>query len=139
MVGRVTVFGTSALALLLGSLYVSGFFGPTEADVGGWGTYCILAGVCAFVAGLIRSKRPVLLLIEGLGFGALAVAQIIPIPLWFLFHGEMISDGTPPTPFRAHWAWSLPHILLLWWAGRVSLRAWRVLFDWDAKQESQRP
>jgi hypothetical protein len=41
------------------------------------------------------------------------VLQILPIALWWQFHRQGISDGTPPSAFVAHWGFSAPHIALL--------------------------
>jgi hypothetical protein len=38
---------------------------------------------------------------------------VLPVLLWFSFHGTGISDGTPTSAFVAHWATSLPHLALL--------------------------
>ncbi|HYF94963.1 MAG TPA: hypothetical protein VD969_22335 [Symbiobacteriaceae bacterium] len=122
---RVPLLGTGVLSILIGSLYAFRAFGPTEAEVAQWGGFCMLAGLCALAAATPRSYPATLRLTGAIGFGVLAAAQILPILLWFIFHGMSISDPTPPSPFTAHWAWALPHALLFLGAAASAVRLWR--------------
>jgi len=90
-----------------------------------WGWLALLGGMLVLVLVVSSQKgrgtgwAAVGLLIS-LGF--MFLLQLPPIGLWFLFHGQVISDG--PVGPVGHWAWSLPHIvvaaasaaaLYLWW------------------------
>jgi len=100
---------------LLGLLYVLHAFGPTEAEVVTWGMVSICLGlVLALLSAMAvpGNKASVRWLLLS-GYTAAAVLQVIPILLWFLFHGSGISDGTPPSVFVAHWGYAIPHLVLL--------------------------
>ena len=106
---------TGALgSILLGLPYLLGAFGPTEAEVAMWGlvSLCLGAVLVLLSVGIggsdIRMARTIL----ALGYVVLALLQVLPTLLWFLFHGSGISDGTPPSAFVAHWAYSMPHFAL---------------------------
>lgn len=114
---RVLGVATSALSILAGGLYTFRAFGPTESEVVLWGQFSLLGGALAWLAGLPRFSSPQWRLPAMIGFGTLAAAQLPPIALWFLFHGRSIGDGTPPSWFTAHWAFALPHALLLLTSG----------------------
>ncbi len=49
--------------------------------------------------------------ILGVGYALVALLQVPPIILWFVFHGSGIADG--PSPFAAHWGYTIPHLTLL--------------------------
>ena len=63
--------------------------------------------------GAWRSHSRIIQGVAGLGWGIVALLQVPPVLLWFAFHGSGISDGTPPSTFVAHWAYSIPHLALL--------------------------
>lgn len=95
------------LSIIVGLTYAKGLYGPTESEVAFWGYMSIIMGI---VTALIRNR----IIILSLMICILNIAmQILPISLWFSFHGRGISDGTPPSDFIAHWGFSLPHILIL--------------------------
>ena len=96
-------------------MYVLHAFGPTEAEVVLWGRVSIYLGlaVVPLTVGAWRSHSRIIKGVAGLGWGIVALLQVPPILLWFAFHGSGISDGTPPSTFVAHWAFSLPHLALL--------------------------
>lgn len=120
-------------AAMLGLLYVNHAFGPTEAEVASWGQIAFYSGLAITLLSLIVRRagrgtttdpaaaagpsvgdgvvnllRPLL----ALAASALALLQIPPAILWFLFHNSGISDGSPPSAFVAHWAYAIPHILV---------------------------
>lgn len=97
----------SILSIIVGLTYVKGIYGPTESEVALWGFISITIGI---ITSIIGSKSNFL---NGFICILNIAMQILPISLWFSFHGSGISDGTPPSNFIAHWAFSLPHILIL--------------------------
>jgi hypothetical protein len=102
-------------SILLGLPYLVRAFGPTEAEVVSWGRVAITTGIAlaALVLLLWRQRHHQWTRIAlSLGYGWLALLQVLPIVLWLLFHGMGISDGSPPSPFSAHWAYALPHLAL---------------------------
>ena len=101
--------------VLLGLPYIFHAFGPTEAEVAHWGMICTLAGAVLLMlaVGIGRSKQRVAKVGLAAGYTALALLQVPPIFLWFVFHGTGISDGTPPSEFVAHWGYALAHLALL--------------------------
>ena len=102
-------------SIALGLAYVLHAFGPTEAQVVLWGWVSIYLGlaVVPLTVGACRSHSRIIQGVAGLGWGIVALLQVPPILLWFAFHGSGISDGTPPSTFVAHWAYSIPHLALL--------------------------
>ena len=111
--GRAAVGGGLG-ATALGLLYATYAFGPTEAEVAMWGTVAFFAGLAIVIgaAGLQVARPGALRLGIALLTGAVALLQGPPILLWFIFHGAGISDGSPHTPFVAHWAYALPHVIV---------------------------
>jgi len=105
----------SAGSIALGLTYVLHAFGPTEAEVVLWGRVSIYLGlaVVPLTVGAWRSHSRIIQGVAGLGWGIVALLQVPPVLLWFAFHGSGISDGTPPSTFVAHWAYSIPHLALL--------------------------
>ena len=102
-------------SIALGLTYVLHAFGPTEAEVVLWGrvSFCLGWAVVPLTVSAWRSHSRIIQGAAGLGWGILSLLQILPVLLWFTFHGSGISDGTPPSTFVAHWAYSLPHLALL--------------------------
>jgi len=101
-------------AVSLGLPYILGAFGPTEAEVQIWGAVSSGTGVVLVLLclGMRRSDKWVPKVVLALGYIFLALLQVLPTYLWFMFHGYGISDGTPPSAFVAHWGYSIPHIAL---------------------------
>ncbi len=102
-------------AVLLGVTYIFHAFGPTEAEVVTWGEVSLYTGIVLTLlsVGIGRSTKWIPRSILALGYLFLALLQVLPIFLWFTFHGTGISDGTPPSPFVAHWVYAIPHLVLL--------------------------
>jgi hypothetical protein len=99
----------------LGLPYIYHAFGPTEAEVVSWGQVSLYTGIYLAIVSLAlghQRARPFKLLLA-LGYFSLALSQLPPIYAWFAFHGRGISDGTPPSPFVAHWVYAIPHIIVL--------------------------
>ena len=80
-----------------------------------WGRVSIYLGLAAgpLTVGAWRSHSRIIEGAAGLGWVIVALLQVPPILLWLAFHGSGISDGTPPSTFVAHWAYSIPHLALL--------------------------
>jgi GNAT superfamily N-acetyltransferase len=113
-------------AVLLALPYLFRAFGPTEAEVVTWGQVCLSTGAALVLLSIAlrRSRKCTARLVLGAGYLFLALLQVLPIYLWFTFHGTGISDGTPASQFVAHWAFSIPHLALL----MVSLAVlWQLL------------
>jgi len=109
---RSWVFLSGVGAVMLGMPYMLRLFGPTEVEVAKWGRLCVATGLFQFGVGvslnlLNPSARRSLV---GLGGVLIAVLQVLPIALWFVFSGSPIADGTPHAAFVAHWAYCLPHV-----------------------------
>lgn len=102
-------------AILLGLPYIFHAFGPTEAEVVTWGKVSLYTGIILVILsiGIGRSNKKIFRGILALGYTMLAFLQLPPIFLWFAFNGMGISDGTPPSPFVAHWGYAIPHLALL--------------------------
>ncbi len=101
--------------IALGLTYVLHAFGPTEAEVALWGRALICLGwaLVPLTVGVWRSNSRFIKGIATLGWSIVVLLQIPPVLLWFAFHGSGISDGTPPSTFVAHWAYSIPHLAVL--------------------------
>ena len=102
-------------AILLGLPYIFHGFGPTEAEVVTWGRISIYIGASLILLsiGIGHSHASAAKALLSLGYIGLGLIQLLPIFLWFTFHGSGISDGTPPSAFVAHWLYSIPHVALL--------------------------
>jgi hypothetical protein len=114
-------------AIILGFVYIFRAFGPTEAEVTLWGRTTAVLGVILAISALVAASRrsKALRVPLGLGYSALVLLQIPPIVLWFAAHGSDITDGTPPSPFRAHWGYAIPHIILLATSALTVFRVFR--------------
>ena len=108
-------------SILLGLPYILRLFGPTEAEVVMWGRVSLWTGVVLslLTIGLGANNNIIVKMFLSLGYLFLAMLQILPIYLWFWFHGFGISDGSPPSTFVAHWGYALPHVVLLVVSGVV--------------------
>jgi len=109
------IFLGGAGCISLGLAYVLHTFGPTEAEVVLWGRVSIWLGLALapLTVSLESSSPRIIRGLAGLGWGFVALFQLPPILLWFVFHGSGISDGTPPSAFVAHWAYAIPHLAVL--------------------------
>lgn len=115
----------SSGSILLGLPYLLYAFGPTEAEVARWGLASVAIGLALWPLGMIAwcGGGRIVKILAVLGYGLLALLQILPIFLWFSFHGYGISDGTPSSAFVAHWVYAGPHIALLILSGAVLVAA----------------
>ena len=113
-------------AILLGLSYIFHTFGSTEAEVVTWGWISLFLGICLILLsiGIGRSKKRAAKVFLSLGYLGLALFQVVPILLWFAFHGSRISDGTPPSAFVAHWSYSIPHVAVLIFSLVVLYQLW---------------
>ncbi|MGC9523079.1 MAG: hypothetical protein ACP5HG_14495 [Anaerolineae bacterium] len=102
----------SLTAAALGLPYVTYAFGPTEAEVADWGQITFYIGLGLAILAVVgrRLGYGFMRVLLAIGMSALALMQLPPALLWFVFHNSGISDGTPPSAFVAHWAYALPHI-----------------------------
>ena len=100
-----------ALAIITGSLYVFNVFGQTESTVTSWGMLAVVLGGVIVFSGM--NKHNVTYFLEKVLVFCLVLIQTPAIFLWFTFNSRGISDGTPPGDFVAHWAFALPHIVIL--------------------------
>ncbi len=106
------LFATGALSVAAGALYLFNVFGPSEREVAMWGLIESLAGMLVMLSPLlIRAMAKKVWPVQGLLVANLLM-QILPAILWFQFDGRGISDGMPPSPFIASWAYALPHIVI---------------------------
>ena len=112
--------------ILLGLLYVFHAFGPTEAEVVTWGRLSIYlgTGLILLSIGIGRSNGRAPKVFLSLGYTGLALFQVLPILLWFAFHGSGISDGSPSSAFVVHWLYSIPHLALLLVSLMVLYQLW---------------
>ena len=124
-------------AILLGLPYICYAFGPTEAEVASWGEVCLYTGIFLTLLAVVIGRSPKRLFrgILALGYLFLALLQVPPIFLWFAFHGTGISDGSPPSPFVAHWIYAIPHLAIL----IVSLVATVSMLKGSETSPTQRP
>ena len=115
-------------AILLGLLYIFHAFGPTEAEVVIWGWLSLYMGASLILLsmGIGRSDKKAAKVFLSLGYIGLALFQVVPILLWFAFHGSGISDGAPPSTFVAHWSYSIPHVGLLVVSLMALYQLWRL-------------
>ena len=103
-------------SILWGIPYFVRLFGTTEREVALWGFvfdwYWFrddpLTGNPRWDEYVARPRLGL-----GVGYLGIVLLQLLPIQLWWQFHGRGIGDGTPPSTFVAHWLWAGPHVLLL--------------------------
>lgn len=110
---RRMALATATGSVLIGLPYATRLLGAVEAEVDHWGWIAIgLGGALLLLAWSVRRGRvlPACLAALASGEGAAAALQVPPALLWVLFHGQPISDGSPPGGLVAHWAFALPHI-----------------------------
>ena len=90
-------------------------FDATEREGDLWGLFSLGLGfgLMAMSTLVTHHKNLALIRLLTLGFAMLAVLQLIPIQLWFALHGYALSASQPPTSFVTHWAYALPHMLVL--------------------------
>ncbi|MDD2246568.1 MAG: hypothetical protein PHC39_05755 [Proteiniphilum sp.] len=96
--------------ILLGYSYVHEWYGVLESEVQYWGYFSEVLGLLLLILAWMPHKGNFTRVILSICL----VIQIPPIILWFIFHGGEITDYVPAfsDQFVAHWAFSVPHILL---------------------------
>jgi len=96
--------------ILLGYSYVHEWYGVLESEVQYWGYFSEALGLLL----LTSAWTPLKEILTRVILSICLVIQIPPIILWFIFHGSEITDYTPAfsDQFIAHWAFSMPHIIL---------------------------
>jgi len=107
LVFRIIILITGIISIMLGYSYSHELYGTTEAEVEQWGYSAQVLGfimICLIFNAKWEFFSKLLLYLNML-------IQIPPIILWFIFHGSIITDWTY-SPFIAHWALSIPHILI---------------------------
>jgi len=110
LVFRIIIFMTGIVSIMLGYSYSHELYGTTEAEVEQWGYFAQVLGfimICLIFNAKWEFFSKLVLYLN-------ILIQIPPIILWFIFHGYRITDA-PPTisdQFIAHWAFSIPHILI---------------------------
>lgn len=112
-VSRTLLVWPAVGSMLVGLPYALRLFGQTEAEVAHWGWVSIGLGCLLLaLAGAARARviRAAAIAASAAVVGAVPVLQALPALLWVLFHGEPITDGSPPGGFEGHWALSLPHV-----------------------------
>ena len=79
-------------AILLGLPYIFYGFGPTEAEVVTWGRISIYIGASLILLsiGIGHSHASAAKALLSLGYIGLGLIQLLPIFLWFTFHGSGI-------------------------------------------------
>ena len=110
LVFRIIIFMTGIISILLGYSYSHGLYGTLEAEVRHWGYFAQFLGFI-IVCLIFNTKWGIF---TKLVLYLNMLIQIPPIILWFIFHDYRITDA-PPTigdQFIAHWAFSIPHILI---------------------------
>jgi hypothetical protein len=102
-------------SIILGWPYIISLFGPTEAEVRLWGSMSLCVGVISVIlaAGIGDKSTLVTRTALCLSYCTIVLLQVLPVVLWWQFHGRGISDGMPPSAFVAHWCFSVPHLALL--------------------------
>lgn len=117
-------------AAVLGLLYMTYTFGPTEDEVVTWGQIVFYVGLVMAVLSLIarhasgstlnRALRAILIFAAS----GIAFLQGPLILLWLLARSSTLSDGSPSSPYVAHWFYAVPHIAV----GALCLGATYQLF-----------
>ncbi|MEO7841319.1 MAG: hypothetical protein ABIU06_18410, partial [Anaerolineales bacterium] len=90
----------------------------------GWISVYMGASLMLLSIGIGRSNKRVAKIFLSLGYIGLGLFQVLPILLWFAFHGSGISDGTPQSALVAHWLYSIPHVALLIVSLMVPYQLW---------------
>lgn len=93
--------------------YRAKIFGPVEREVVLWGKWTIYAGIISVIGAFLPKTIQFVRLIGMTGYLAVALSQIPPIILWFIFHGYAITEYVHESTFAAHFLHASPHVLLL--------------------------
>jgi len=103
---------TGLLSMVMGLVYLLGFFGPTEGEVKNWAMLSILAGLLS--AGFSQSNfhRMWITVLAVFGYGLLLIAQALPIYMWF--NAPMLTDKQ--SDFVISYWYSIPHFLVAFFA-----------------------
>jgi hypothetical protein len=81
---------TGLCSLVSGLSYLVGLYGPTEAEVKNWAMLAILAGAVSLWASRLDFKKTWMIACGAVGYLILALAQILPIYMWFT--APILSD-----------------------------------------------
>jgi hypothetical protein len=103
----------SFLAIGVGLTYSLRLYGYSEREVVVWGHTSIFLGLSLLLTFLFHSKKVVAFLIRVVLLVCHILMQILPIWLWFCFHGSSINDGSPMSEFAGHWAYAIPHMIII--------------------------
>ncbi len=112
------LFAWTALgSALIGLPYVLRLFGNVEVEVTHWGWVSIGLGGALLASERLTRVLPgrataVAVAMTVAMAGAVALLQSLPALLWVLFHGNAITDGSPPGGFIGHWAFAVPHVVV---------------------------
>ena len=103
---------TGLLSMVMGLVYLLGFFGSTEGEVKNWAMLSILAGLLS--AGFSHSNfhRTWITVLAVFGYGLLLIAQALPIYMWF--NAPMLTDKQ--SNFVISYWYSIPHFLVAFFA-----------------------
>ena len=96
---------TGLCSLVSGLSYLIGLYGPTEAEVKDWAVLAVLAGLISLAASRLDFKKTWMVAGGVAGFLLLALAQILPIYMWFT--SPMLSDKQ--STFTVSAWYSVPH------------------------------
>jgi len=136
MTGKSILFNHKTLALLCGLVaigvglpYVFKAFGPSEHILVTWGKSTVLIGAALLLGSLLIKEKisRIQKLILALVCSGLAIMQVPPIILWFVFHGSGIDEYNQSN-FVAHWGYALPHavLFLICVLTLYSLLSWKI-------------
>lgn len=132
----------SLLSILISVPYNFDKFGEATESIRSFGMVSLVLGVILLFLMLIdlskknksgkttKNSLGVILLI-------LAIIQIGPSILWFLFNNTPLTDGTPQSGFMAHWYYAIPHIIILILAIMSLIEHYKIV-DLESKFEKKK-
>lgn len=75
-----------------------------------WGWLAMIVGIIAMALAPGKRAKGLKKIFLCINLGIMILLQFPPMLLWFVFNGEVISDG--PVGPVGHWFWAVPHIVL---------------------------